>query len=137
MLKTVAIPTSTGTGDVVRSNSPTITTPTIQGTISNTFSLTGAFAGGYTTAIDLTTVGDRLLVRAAGNEFSYNNASDGLWLALRNTGTATYTLVLISQAAHGNGHGTVNLQMSGNNLQIKNANSSGIGAWGIHFTKLS
>lgn len=135
--KEVVSVTNTGTGNNVLATSPTIATPTLQQTISNTFTLTGAFAGGYTTAVDLTTVGDRLLVRAAGNEFSYNNASDGLWLALRDTGTATYTLVLISQAAHGNGHGTVNLQMSGNNLQIKNANSSGIGAWGLHFTKLS
>ena len=114
----------------------TFTSPVFKETVDLEPKYTGGFAGGYTTVVDLTTLGDRFLIRATGNEFSYNNASYGLWIAVRDTGTSTYTLALISQVAHGNGHGTVNLQMSGNNLQIKNANSSSIGAYSIQLEKM-
>ncbi len=96
------------------------------GTVVRSPQYTGNFSAGYTTVVDLTTIGSGLIIFGYGNENGVANTSTGIWLATANSGAGTYGLTLVSQATAGNAFGRLDMQMSGNNLQVKN----GIGALG-------
>jgi hypothetical protein len=96
------------------------------GTVVRSPQYTGNFSAGYTTVVDLTTIGAGLIIFGYGNENGVVNTSTGIWLATASSYTGTYTLLLVSQATAGNAYGRLDMQMSGNNLQVKN----GIGALG-------
>jgi hypothetical protein len=96
------------------------------GTVVRSPQYTGNFSAGYTTVVDLTTIGAGLIIYGFANENGVVNTSTGIWLATASSYTGTYTLLLVSQATAGNAYGRLDMQMSGNNLQVKN----GIGALG-------
>ena len=96
--------------------------------------LTGTFAGGWVTVIDLDTLPNLISnsaakIRVLSNENGRTNVSYSEHIAVRTN--STWVLQQLGEVTSGNSHGNANLQMSGTNLQIKNAASSSIGAWKV------
>ena len=96
--------------------------------------LTGGFSGGWVTVTNLDTLGNLISnsaakIRVYANENGRTNVSYSEHLAVRTNGT--WALQQLGEVTSGNSHGNANIQMSGTNLQIKNAASSSIGAWKV------
>jgi hypothetical protein len=106
----------------------------VGGSVIRSPQYTATFPGAYATVVDLTSIGKGLIIYGYAMENAINT-STGMWLATGN-GT-TYTLTLVSQSVIGSGHGTIQLQMSNNGLQIRNALSSSIGNYKLSFVVLA
>jgi hypothetical protein len=96
--------------------------------------LTGSFAGGWVTVTNLDTISNLTSnsgakIRVYANENGRTNVSYSEHLAVRTNGT--WALLQLGEVTSGNSHGNANLQMSGTNLQIRNAASSSIGSWKV------
>ena len=96
--------------------------------------LTGSFAGGWVTVTNLDTLSNltsnsAAKIRVYANENGRTNVSYSEHIAVRTNGT--WALQQLGEVTSGNSHGNANIQMSGTNLQIRNAASSSIGSWKV------
>jgi hypothetical protein len=96
--------------------------PAYSGTISS---------GSYATLVSNVSgnLGTAIKIYGHLSENGINNASFGEWLAVSNG--SSWTLNQISQAVIGNSYGTLNVQFSGDNLQIKSAANVALGQYSI------
>jgi hypothetical protein len=88
-------------------------------------------SGSYTTLVSSVSgnLGTAIKIYGHLSENGINNASFGEWLAVSNG--SSWTLNQISQAVIGNSYGTLNVQFSGDNLQIKSAANAALGQYSI------
>lgn len=88
-------------------------------------------SGSYATLVSSvsSTLGTAIKIYGYLSENGINNASFGEWIAVSNG--SSWTLNQISQATIGNSYGTLNVQFSGDNLQIKSGANQPLGQYSI------